>query len=212
MPKTIAIALASSKGGQMRSTLAACLAVKAMKDGRVAVIDWEPQGSLSIWWRLRGKPSNPHLHISQGGDLAKDVAELKAEGYQTIIIDTAPMQMEPISRAVSAADVVVVPTRVGLFDLAGIRPVIGFCKELKKPFLFVLTGTNPTAAGWPKLIRDAVTVLKKHGAVAAKSVRERAAHISALPDGKTGSEIDSQAATDINALWLAIKKQAGAKR
>jgi chromosome partitioning protein len=207
MPKPLAIALASSKGGQMRSTLAACLAVRALKDGRVAIIDWEPQGSLSIWWQLRGRPDNPHRHTTKG-DLARDVATLKADGYQTIIIDTAPMEMEPIDRAVGAADLVVIPTRVGLFDLAGIRPVIGFCKARARPFLFVLTGTNPKATGWAKLIRDAIVALKKHGPVASKTVRERAAHISALNDGKTGPEIDKQSATDINALWQAIKKQA----
>jgi cellulose biosynthesis protein BcsQ len=162
MPKPLAITLASSKGGQMRSTLAACLAVHAMKDGRVAIIDWEPQGSLSIWWKLRDRPTEPYLHATKG-DLAKDVATLKAAGFQTIIIDTSPMEMEPISRAIDAADLVVIPTRVGLFDIGGIRPVIGFCQEQSRPFLFVLTGTNPKSAGWPKLIRDAVTTLKKHG-------------------------------------------------
>ena len=40
-----AIAIASSKGGQLKSTLSLSLAVRAMKDGRVMMIDWEPQGS-----------------------------------------------------------------------------------------------------------------------------------------------------------------------
>jgi chromosome partitioning protein len=220
MPKSLAITLASSKGGQSKSLLAGCLAVRAMKDGRVALIDWEPQGSLSIWWKLRGQPSNPHLHPTRG-DLAKDVAILKSAGFQTIIIDTPPTPMEPISRAIEAADFVVVPTRVGLFDIGGIRPVIGFCHEHKRPFLFVLTGTNPDAAGWAKLIRDANGALKKHGPVATKTIRERAAYtsdltirdraayISALNSGKAGSEIDKDAGAEINALWQAIKKQAG---
>jgi cellulose biosynthesis protein BcsQ len=193
----------------MRSTLAACLAVRAMKDGRVAIIDWEPQGSLSIWHKLRGSPDNPHLHVLEKGDLGRDVTLLKALGYETIVIDTSPMEMEPISRAINAADLVVVPTRVGLFDIGGIRPVIGFCQEQKRPFLFVLTGTNPKSAGWPKLIRDAVTTLKKHGPVASRSVRERAAHISALNSGKTGAEIDKEARADVDALWLVIKRRAG---
>lgn len=205
MPKPTAITMASSKGGQMKSLLSACLAVRALKDGRVAIIDWEPQGSLSIWWKLRGRPTNPHLHTSKG-DLAKDVATLKAAGFQTIIIDTAPANMEPIKRAIEAADFVLIPTRVGLFDVGGIRPVIGYCQEAAKPFLFVLTGTNPDAPGWPKLIREAANSLKKHGPVAAKTIRERAAYISALNSGKTGSEIDRAAGAEIDALWQAIKR------
>jgi len=208
MPKPLAITLASSKGGQSKSLLAGCLAVRAMKDGRVAIIDWEPQGSLSIWWKLRGQPSNPHLHVTRG-DLAKDVAMLKAGGFRTIVIDTPPTPMEPISRAIEACDFVVVPTRVGLFDVGGIRPVIGFCQEHKRPFLFVLTGTNPDASGWPKLIRDAANSLKRYGPVATKTIRERAAYISALNSGKAGSEIDKGASAEIDALWQAIKRQAG---
>lgn len=28
---------------------------------RVALLDWEPQGSLTFWWTRRGKPENPQL-------------------------------------------------------------------------------------------------------------------------------------------------------
>jgi hypothetical protein len=37
---------------------------------------------------------------------------------------------------------------------------------LRRPFLFVLAGTNPDAPGWTKLIRDANKALKKQGPVA----------------------------------------------
>jgi hypothetical protein len=104
---------------------------------------------------------------------------------------------------------VLIPTRVGHFDIGGIRPVIGFCQDLRRPFLFVLTGTNPDAPEWPKLIRDANKALKKHGPVAAKSIRERAAYISALNSGKVGSEIDRAAGAEIDALWQVIKNQEG---
>ena len=123
--------------------------------------------------------------------------------------------MEPISRAIEAADFVLIPTRVGLFDVGGIRPVIGFCRELKRPYMFVLTGTNPDAPGWPKLIRDASASLKKFGPVASKTIRERAAYISAINSGKAASEVGGNegkaAAAEVNALWLQLKKQAGTR-
>src|SRR3954467_1143989 len=31
------------------------------RGGRVALLDWEPQGSLTLWWVMRGKPDNPRL-------------------------------------------------------------------------------------------------------------------------------------------------------
>lgn len=214
----LAIVLASSKGGQGKSTLAAALAVRAVADGnQVGIYDWEPQGSLAVWHKLRGKPENPALHPTKG-DLAKDIAGLKANGTNVIIVDTPPTPMEPIERAIAAADVVVIPTRVGLFDLGGIRPVLGFCRAHNKPFLFVLNGTNPDAPGWKRLMDDALAYLKKQGPVLPKTIRERACYISALNSGKSGPETSLEvgqaraAAAEINALWDGIKRKARAAR
>jgi chromosome partitioning protein len=146
-PKTCrVVVLAGSKGGLGKSTLAAALAVRAARDGRVAMIDWEPQGSLSVWWRLRGNPDNPMLHPGTG-HLTRDVAACKAAGALTIIVDTPPSPMEPIEDAIEVADVVLIPARVGFFDLGGIRPTIGFCQMHGRPMLFVLNAVNPDVAG-----------------------------------------------------------------
>jgi hypothetical protein len=52
----------------MKSTLVTILAVQAVKEGaRVALLDWEPQGSLALWWVMRQKPANPLL-ISDAED------------------------------------------------------------------------------------------------------------------------------------------------
>jgi chromosome partitioning protein len=214
-PKTTrTIAIAGSKGGLGKSTIAAALAVRAAKEGRVAVLDWEPQGSLSVWWKLRGQPDNPALHANTG-DLAKAVAAARAAGAQVVIIDTPPTPMEPIDDAIQVADVVVVPTRVGFFDLGGIRPTIGFAQLHEKPLLFVLNAVNPDVVGWPQMIREATAVLRKYGPVAPKVIRERVAYIRSLNTGKTGPESSEAAeakaaAAEIDALWQFIKRQ-GAK-
>ena len=67
-----------------------------------------------------------------------------------------------------------------LADLAGIQAVVGSCEEFSKPFAFVLNGTNPDQPGWNRLIKSAVEALKRYGPVLPKTVRERAAYISAL--------------------------------
>ena len=44
----ITIAVASTKGGSGKSSITAALAVQAVKEGgRVALLDWEPQGIVS---------------------------------------------------------------------------------------------------------------------------------------------------------------------
>ncbi len=49
------ISMSSTKGGGGKTTLAAHLAVEAVKQqiGKVAVIDTDPQASLAGWWNLR---------------------------------------------------------------------------------------------------------------------------------------------------------------
>ena len=49
MPTQV-LAIVASKGGVMKSTLATALAVRAAKDGlRVALLDADPQESLTMW-------------------------------------------------------------------------------------------------------------------------------------------------------------------
>src|SRR6476659_745086 len=63
----ITIAVASTKGGSGKSSITAALAVQAATEGgRVALVDWEPQGSLTLWWVMRGKPDNPRGHRARG--------------------------------------------------------------------------------------------------------------------------------------------------
>jgi cellulose biosynthesis protein BcsQ len=207
------IVLAGSKGGLGKSTIAAALAVRAARDGRVAMLDWEPQGSLSVWWKLRGQPDNPVLQPFSD-DVARAVGDAKAAGAKFIMIDTPPTPMQPIEAAIEASDVVVIPTRVGFFDLGGIRPTIGFCQLHRKPMLFVLNAVNPDVEGWPQMIKEATAVLRKFGPVAPKAIRERVASIRALNTGRTGPEraepAEAKAAgAEIDALWQFIKRQGG---
>ncbi len=213
VPKPRVIVLAASKGGSGKTSITANLAVRAVKDGaRVAMVDAEPQKSLTMWWSLRGKPGNPFLH-SYSGDPVEDAQALKAEGYEWIFLDTVPAMMEHIERAIEAADLVVIPARVSAFDLVATRAVVGLCNLHGKPFAFVLNGTDPK---WRKGIQSAISMLKKLGPVLPKSIRHRTVYASAITAGKTGPEArDTKeakgAADEIGAVWAAIRRMAAAK-
>lgn len=213
MPTPRVIVLAASKGGVGKSLLTASLAVRAVKDGaRVALVDAEPQESLSLWWSLRGKPGNPFLH-SYSGDPVDDAEKLRTEGYDWIFVDTVPAMMEHIERAIEAADFVLIPTRVSAFDLVATRDVVGFCRHHRKPYAFVLNATDPK---WRKGIQSAIAQLKKLGPVIPKSIRQRTAYASALTAGKTGPEgRDAKeakgAADEIGAVWNYVRKAASSK-
>jgi chromosome partitioning protein len=202
------ITLASSKGGCLKSTLTSALAVQAVKEGgKVAMLDWEPQGSLTLWWVMRQKPANPHL-IRDASDPLEAVEE--AAGFDWLLLDTPPSGMDEISRAIEAADFVLIPVQASVFDLAAVRPVVAACEELAKPFAFVLTRVTPRRAA---LNASAAVHLKKMGHVLAEQVQERTAYVSALGLGKTGPEHPDakqarEARAEIEALWAAVKKLA----
>jgi chromosome partitioning protein len=200
------IALAASKGGCSKSTLTTALAVQAVKEGsKVALLDWEPQGSVTLWWVMRQKPANPKL-IRDAGDPVDALAEF-GDDVDWAFVDTPPSGMDQIGRAIEAADFVLVPVQASAFDLAAVRPVVAACEALGKPFAFVLTREHPRREA---LNSSAAIHLRKMGPLLAERVQERTAYVSALGLGKTGPEHpDSKQARDaraeIGALWTAVR-------
>lgn len=210
------IAIAASKGGVGKSTLTAALAVEAMNEGRgrrVAMIDWEPQGSLTFWWTRRGQPDNPKL-ITGAPDPVETAAEIAGD-FDYLFIDTPPSGIDPIDRAIEAADFVLIPTHASLFDLAAIRPVAELCCDRAKLYAYILNERDPARRG---LNESAVKTLDSFGGPALKTaVQDRSAYVSAANLGKAGQEHPDKrqrdpAAAEIAAVWAEIKammKKAG---
>lgn len=204
-----AIAVAATKGGTGKTTLTAALAVQAVRDGcDVALIDWEPQGSLTLWWMMRGKPSNPHMIRDA---TAPDEAVLTMTHIcDWVFLDTSPSSLELIEQAICVADFVLIPVTSSAFDLMAARSVVDLCKEHSKPFAFVLNRQN---ARRDVLNASARAHLRKLGDVLDQDVQDRTAYVSALNKGKTGPEHPDtkqarEARLEIEALWEAVKARA----
>src|SRR5262249_45227232 len=82
------IVFASRKGGSGKSTLAAHLAAHIHKPSRpVLLVDCDPQGSLTLWQRLRGEEP-PLVDGTDGvGDI---VRAARRQRYAWTFIDTPP--------------------------------------------------------------------------------------------------------------------------
>src|SRR5262245_28448627 len=142
------IALAASKGGCSKSTLATALAVQAVKEGgKVALLDWEPQGSVTLWWVMRQKPANPKL-IRDAGDPVEAIPEL-GDDFDWALVDTPPSGMDEIARAIEAADFVLVSYVDGPLLARGWRRCIGSACDARR------TGrARPPASGRPAARRS----------------------------------------------------------
>jgi chromosome partitioning protein len=210
-PTTIAVA--STKGGSGKSTITTALAVQAAKaGGRVALLDWEPQSSLTLWWMMRGKPDNPRL-IRE--DVEPTAARRRLAGERDwLLLDTAPAMMDQVEFAIQAADFVLIPVLASAFDLVAARAVVALCGDHQKPFAFVLNRENPRR----ELLHSSATAhLRKLGPMLAEHLQDRAAYVSALNKGLTGPEHpDSrqarEARAEIEALWAAVKELAATAR
>src|SRR5258706_14654230 len=120
MAETV-VTVAQQKGGADKSTLAIHLAVAwAAAGGRVAVVDIDPQASVSHWDERRGSNGNgkgkghngngemPHVIKLAGWRTANEVDRLGRE-HDIVVIDSPPHAATEARIAVRAARLGVVP-------------------------------------------------------------------------------------------------------
>lgn len=198
------IAIVAQKGGAGKTTLAINLAAAAERAGELAlIIDTDPQASACEWasWR---KGSPPEVIDSAPPRLAAKIAQAREQGATFIVIDTPPHADLAASKAVEAADMVLIPCRTSAFDLAAIRTTGQLVKLLGKPAALVFTA-GPVRA--PRIYTDATALVGSFGIqVCPHIIADRAAFRHASAAGQTVFEFEPEgrAVAEITAvhMWL----------
>jgi chromosome partitioning protein len=197
------IVFAASKGGVGKTTLLFNVATYAADAGRgVLIADLDPQGSLRELWTLRNELVNPRL-VSKVGKVAESVALLASAGYdkEFIFVDT-PGSLFPVIRdGVSAADLVVLPTRPNPVDLRAQDDVINVVEDERKlrQALFVL---NQTEKG--DLLEKAKAYLAPRARHPVAVVPKRTEYARSAGTDKAAWEVSKDAKADIKRLWEAM--------
>lgn len=200
------MAFAAQKGGSGKTTLAANIAVEAERrgDGPVALIDTDPQGSLSDWWNQRSAetPIFAHASISR---LAEHIQKMQDLGIKLVIIDTPPAIKSTIGHVVNASDLVVIPTRPSPHDLRAAGRTVEIAERLGKPIIFVINGAHPRA----RITTEAAIALSEHGPLASIVIHQRTNYASSMIDGRTVMEVGgkSRSPNEIADLWRYLKKR-----
>ena len=109
------IAIAQQKGGAGKTMLAANLAVHWAHAHRVALLDIDPQGSLTRWHAQRTKQNLLFSNVS-GWRLRGELERLVREA-DIVLIDTPPHIESDATRAIRSANLVLVPLQPSLPDL-----------------------------------------------------------------------------------------------
>ena len=194
------LAIASRKGGSGKTTLTGHLAVEAERQGMgpVAVMDIDPQGSLSDWWNERAA-SEPAFVNTTLETLSRDIENLREVGVKLVIIDTPPAITRAIRDVIDVADMVLIPTRPSPHDLRAVAATVTIVEELDKPLVFVLNAATPRA----KITNEAIVALSQHGPLAPSIVHQRVDFASSMIDGRTVMELTTapRAASEIERLW-----------
>jgi len=204
------ILVASRKGGSGKTTLAVHLATIAESPTSPALlIDADPQGSASFWYERRASQT-PLLSAVAVGGVAQVLADAKASGIATAIIDSPPHDAPGIAQLMRLADLAIIPTRPGPLDLAAVGATIEIARATKTPFIVLLNATPPARAdGEPSIVTEARQVLDSIGApVLTRYVSQRAVLSHSLITGEAVNEFapDSPAAQEIAAAWAMIRK------
>lgn len=198
------LVLASQKGGTGKTTLSGHLAVEAQNSGvgPVALIDMDPQGSLSHWWNARAAREPLFVKVA-AFELGKALEHLASSGIKLAVIDTPPAITESISYVIGHADLVILPTRPSPHDLRAVGPTVDIASRQGKPVLFVVNAATQRA----RITGEAAVALSQHGTVAPVTIHHRVDFAASMVDGRTVGEVTaaSVSASEIQKLWTYVQ-------
>jgi len=164
------ITFSNQKGGSGKSTLSANLAVLWSNSGyKVAVIDADPQKSLTYWLSERKKYYGDddigiNFYNFDIRNLTEEVKKIKRK-YDFIIIDSPPAITFETLQIIKASNGVFVPVQPSPLDLMATLPFLQIAREEKKKPLIILNRVMPRV----KLTDAMILRLRYSGAKIARS-------------------------------------------
>jgi chromosome partitioning protein len=195
----IVITVAQQKGGTGKTTLAANLAAALAPTRSVALLDIDPQGSLTRWHRLRPAKA-PAIHLSDvsGWRLAAELDRLR-KTHDVLLIDSPPRIDTDARLAIRAADLVLVPVQASPPDIWAAEGTLKLAAAEKRPAALVLNRLPATG----KLRESSIAELRQGGqTLLTATIGNRTGFASAFAAGLGVTEASprSTAANELRAL------------
>ncbi|MEM9053872.1 MAG: AAA family ATPase [Pseudomonadota bacterium] len=201
------VSLIAQKGGVGKTTLATCLAVQAVEDGkRVLVIDLDPQATACFWSDVRKKPDDPAVMSIQPVRLPAVLKAAEDAGTDLVVIDGAAVSKEVAYSAAEVADLVLIPFKAAVFDINSVAQTVQTVKQVGSNFALVLTFVPPQG----KETSEAQGIAKQLGSnFCPVLIGNRKAYFRAQSTGQAVQEYepDGKAADEIRDLYAFVTKE-----
>jgi chromosome partitioning protein len=120
------VSLYSTKGGCGKSTLAVCLAAYWSQTKKTALLDADPQASLSL---CRQEVLHVPVFEDTSKSVGKTIAKL-AQDYERIVIDTAGYRRRKNIEALTHSDFVLIPCKPSQFDVKEAMEAVELLREI----------------------------------------------------------------------------------
>lgn len=186
------ITVAQQKGGAGKTTIAAHLAVAlGQKRNRVAIIDIDPQGSLTNWYRVRAEKFGEDytgLFFSKtaGWKINSELYNLKND-FDFIIIDSPPHTEADAKSAIRVADLLILPVQPSPTDLWATKATIEIADLEGRPYQVLMNRVAPNGKLTAEIAGQLDNVMKN-------CLGNRVAFATAIMDGKTVTETQPKSA------------------
>jgi chromosome partitioning protein len=110
------VVIASPKGGSGKSTSSVLLGTELAYAGiHTTIIDCDPNQSIQIWAQRKKLPERIHVDSTGESDVIKKIKKYDQDG-SVVIVDLEGVASRLVSRAISQAELVLIPMRATTLD------------------------------------------------------------------------------------------------
>ena len=134
------LALVNLKGGVAKTTSSLYLAAVYAQKGTTVLLDADPQGSASDWVATV-EDSGTELPFDVKVVNQRTMSRAAAD-HEYVIIDTPPGNPAIVDAAISAADLVLVPTDASPLDIQRVWPSVEAATRADKPVAVLMVRTR----------------------------------------------------------------------